>query len=258
MLLPAAPAPARAAATAAALCTAAIEATERGRGIPRGLLSAIGRVESGRPGPGVGALLPWPWTIDAGGVGHFYATKAEAIAAVRALQASGIRSIDVGCLQVNLAHHPAAFGDLDQAFDPQANALYAAGFLQRLFAQTGNWKLAAAAYHSQTPSLGAEYRQQVMAQWGAEWGRGDKALPGVASPSPYAPWPPPGVAYGAFAPANYAYRALPSAQLPYQTVAAVAGAAAPRAAAARRDLASSDAACCGYDRRSLSAARRTR
>ena len=32
-------------------------------------------------------MRPWPWTIDADGVGQFFATKAQAVAAVAALQA---------------------------------------------------------------------------------------------------------------------------------------------------------------------------
>src|SRR5579884_4260905 len=108
------------------LCSRAIALAERGAGLPAGLLPAIGRVESGRPDPLTGGVQPWPWTINAEGVGHFFDTKADAIAAVQALQAQGIRSIDVGCMQINLMHHPDAFATLDEAFDPLANARYAA------------------------------------------------------------------------------------------------------------------------------------
>ncbi len=69
--------------------------------------------------------------------------RPQAVAAVRAMQARGIQSIDVGCGQINLMHHPDAFASLEQAFDPQANAVYAARFLKELFAQTGDWNKAA-------------------------------------------------------------------------------------------------------------------
>ena len=46
-------------------------------------------------------------------------TRQQAVAAVQALQARGVRSIDVGCLQVNLMYHPIAFASLDDAFDPR-------------------------------------------------------------------------------------------------------------------------------------------
>jgi hypothetical protein len=146
-----------------ALCRIAIAAAEEQQHIPDGFLSAIAKVESGRPLGGM--VVPWPWTINAEGVGSFFATKTDAIAAVQALQARGVRSIDVGCMQVNLQQHPDAFPSLEQAFDPGVNAHYAAGLLLSLFGQMGSWPLAAAAYHSQTPTLGAAYQRQVLAAW---------------------------------------------------------------------------------------------
>lgn len=146
-------------------CNAAIATAERSGDIPAGLLAAIGHVESGRPDPVSGAVHPWPWTIDVGGAGHFFATKAEAVAATQDLQAQGVASIDVGCMQVNLAYHPAAFATLAEAFDPLANALYAARFLRVLFSQTGDWPAAVSAYHSQTRPIGAAYQDKVLAVW---------------------------------------------------------------------------------------------
>ena len=89
------------------------------RGIPNHLLAAMGRVESGRRDPVTGDWYPWPWTVNAEGASSFYDTKAQAVAAVRAMQSSGMRSIDVGCMQVNLMHHPDAFATLDLAFEPR-------------------------------------------------------------------------------------------------------------------------------------------
>ncbi|MDA8050690.1 MAG: lytic transglycosylase domain-containing protein [Rhodospirillales bacterium] len=149
------------------LCSAAIVAAEQNFAIPSGLLSAIGQVESGRRDPLTGSFLPWPWTVDANGDGHFYASKKEVIAAVRAFQAGGIRSIDVGCMQINLLHHPHAFTSLEQAFDPPSNAAYGARFLRKLYAETGSWSEAAAYYHSTTPALAVAYERKVMAAWPA-------------------------------------------------------------------------------------------
>jgi hypothetical protein len=161
-------------------CAAAIATAERTGDIPAGLLAAIGHVESGRPDPASGAMQPWPWTIDVDGVGRFFATKVEAVAATRALEAGGVASIDVGCMQVNLAYHPAAFASLDEAFDPLANALYAARFLNALFRATGDWSAAVAAYHSQTGEVGAVYKEKVLAAWTPP----GPALPPAALPRP--------------------------------------------------------------------------
>ena len=146
-----------------ASCHPAIEAAERALRIPDHLLIAMGRVESGRRDPGTSTWISWPWTVNVEGQGTFYETKEAAIAAVRQLQARGVRSIDVGCMQVNLMHHPAAFATLDMAFDPQANARYASQFLRALFQQSGDWAKAAAFYHSQTPALAIDYARRVVA-----------------------------------------------------------------------------------------------
>ena len=163
------PARAESLATAAApeglLCRAAVAEAERANGIPAHLLAAISRVESGRHDPRTGDLHPWPWAANAEGQGHFYGTKAQAVAAVRDMQAHGVQSIDVGCGQVNLMHHPSAFPSLDVAFDPQANAAYAGKFLKELSERTGDWTKAIALYHSATPDIGDDYRKKVLAAW---------------------------------------------------------------------------------------------
>ena len=50
-------------------CVQAVTLVEREHDLPAGLLLAIARVESGRPDPATGAVLPWPWTINAEGEG---------------------------------------------------------------------------------------------------------------------------------------------------------------------------------------------
>jgi hypothetical protein len=174
------------------LCRQAIAAATQEFGIPPGLMAAMGRVESGRRDPQSGAWHPWPWTVDAAGEGHFYESKAEAIAAVREFQARGIASIDVGCMQVNIMHHPDAFASLDLAFDPQTNARYAARFLKQLYGQTADWPRAAGLYHSATPALGLDYQNKVMAvlpdeQRGAFGGGAALAMAGVGWQSGFAP-----------------------------------------------------------------------
>lgn len=149
-------------------CRAAITAAERAYGIPDRLMAAIGMVESARRDPQTGQVGPWPWTINAEGAGGYYETKAEAVAAVRDLQARGVRSIDVGCMQINLFHHASAFANLEEAFDPAANARYAARYLTTLMGQTGSWQKAAAWYHSANPEFGEPYARKVMAAWSGQ------------------------------------------------------------------------------------------
>ena len=138
-------------------------------------MQAIGVVESGRKDER-GGVTAWPWTINVEGVGYVFETKQDAVAAVNAHRARGARSIVVGCMQVNLMHHGDAFSSLEQAFDPLANARYAAEFLQKLLGQTGSWPRAAAGYHSLTPEIGADYGRKVLEVW---------ARPGLGEPVPY-------------------------------------------------------------------------
>jgi hypothetical protein len=164
-LLAAGPAaPARAAAPAVS-CTAAGNAAEAAAALPANLLVSIGMVESGRADALTGRVTPWPWTVNVDGAGHFFPAKADAVAFTRLAESSGAQDVDVGCFQISLQNHPDAFASLDAAFDPAANAAYAAGFLQRLKAQTGSWNSAIADYHSATPDLGLPYQRRVLAAW---------------------------------------------------------------------------------------------
>ncbi len=144
-------------------CTPALDAAEREAALPARLIHTIALVESGRLLPG--GVRAWPWTVNVGGTGLYFDSKVDAVREVVMLQSLGVKSIDVGCMQVSLLYHPDAFATLDMAFDPTANARYASHFLDRLHAQLGDWPRAAAAYHSQTPDIGADYERRVMALW---------------------------------------------------------------------------------------------
>ena len=147
-------------------CRSAAAVFERSAQLPAGLLLAIGQVESSRADPLTGRADPWPWTTNLAGEGHFFGSAQEAVAWTAAQQAAGSQSIDVGCFQVNLHYHPNAFASLTDAFDPAANAQYAAAYLNRLYEQTGYWPSAIALYHSADPFEGQRYSSRVMEVWG--------------------------------------------------------------------------------------------
>jgi hypothetical protein len=143
-------------------CLAAVLAAERRHAIPRNLLLAMAFTESGRAVED-GPLTSWPWTVNVEGRGFFFPDKAAAVAFVASQVASGKRSIDVGCMQVNLRWHPGAFPDLETAFDPFANADYAGRLLLRLAEEHfgGDHHRAVGAYHSFTPDLMEAYQERV-------------------------------------------------------------------------------------------------
>jgi hypothetical protein len=149
----------------ARLCAQHFPVQEREKNIPVHLLAAIASAESGRWHKGLGMPLPWPWTINVEGKGYYFGSKAEAIARTQQFMRQGKRSIDVGCMQVNLKHHAGAFATLDAAFDPQTNVSYAATFLRNNYDDLGDWIRASAAYHSRTPSLGRKYLARIEQTW---------------------------------------------------------------------------------------------
>jgi soluble lytic murein transglycosylase-like protein len=158
-------------------CRQAIAAAEPASGLPPGLLLSIALVETGRAMPGSGRLEPWPWSLNVEGEGRVHASRAAAVADAQALLAAGRRSIDVGCMQVNLLHHPNAFPSVEQGFDPAVNVAYAIRFLRSLQARLGSWEAAIAAYHSSDPERGGAYHRKVaMAQLGAAWTGGGMVL----------------------------------------------------------------------------------
>ncbi len=159
-------------------CGAAIANAQTQNATLPGLLLAIAKGESGRPVPPLAGLQPWPWAINADGGAYYFDSKAAAMAWTRQALARGVGQIDVGCMQINLQSHPNAFRDIDQAFDPAANADYAARFLNRLVAESGgNWFDAVGHYHSRTPELAADYRERVSAI-----AQGKTPPPGLAAP----------------------------------------------------------------------------
>ena len=161
------------------LCQTAISVAEQKYGLPHDLLNSIAKVESGRPLRGLGDVRAWPWTIDADGQGLFLDSKAAAVAWVQQAQTTGQHHyIDVGCMQVDLPLHPGAFHSLDEAFDPAANADYAARYLRSLYTEAhGDWNVAVGLYHSHTPELADDYRNRVAAV-------GAGIITGIGGPEP--------------------------------------------------------------------------
>jgi tetratricopeptide (TPR) repeat protein len=148
-------------------CLRYLQSYERGLHIPQGLLTAIALTEAGRP-VSSGHLMPWPWTINVGGQGRFFETKDEAVAAARGLIDAGQKSIDIGCMQINMRYHPDAFRTLEDAFDPSANVAYGAKFLSSLHQLQGSWPNAIERYHTSEDGKREEYRDRVLAMWNTD------------------------------------------------------------------------------------------
>ncbi len=147
------------------LCVQEFSAAERQYGIPKHLLMAIANTESGRFNPQVGKVVPWPWTLNVEGQGAYFENMHDAMTAVKRARQSGKDSIDVGCMQISLKHHPDAFATLLDALNPAENVTYAAKFLRQNYDDLKSWPEAIAAYHSRTPSRGNPYYAMVRQRW---------------------------------------------------------------------------------------------
>ena len=119
------------------LCLEAIARVDARGGLPRGLLQAIALTGSGHRSTGTAAFVPWPWTVNNGGDGRYFDSKAEAIGWAEQLLLQKRRNGDLGCRQVKLVHHPDAFGDIEEGLDPLTTDLLTA-------ARTPGWSFSRA------------------------------------------------------------------------------------------------------------------
>lgn len=138
------------------LCDAAAARAAAESGVPRDVLLAITRAETGRTRNG--RFAPWPWTVNMEGKGRWFDSRAAALAHAVQAHDGGARSFDVGCFQINYRWHGQNFDSIAQMFDPLENARYAARFLMRLHGELGDWSKAAGAYHSRTERHALRYR----------------------------------------------------------------------------------------------------
>lgn len=150
------------------LCQKYITLYEQDFSIPKGLLSAIARLESGRKTSFSKDTVPWPWVINANGTGMFFATKADAVNTVKRLMRQGMRNIDIGCMQINYHHHGEQFTSITAMFDPQNNVNYGARFLRYLRHKNGSWTRAVGLYHSANPQFQKPYKKKLYDIWQVE------------------------------------------------------------------------------------------
>ncbi len=137
------------------ICDSAARIASESTGVPISVLRAISLTETGRKSGGV--FEPWPWTVNMEGKGVWFDNRHEALDYVGKNFDRGARSFDVGCFQLNYKWHGQAFSSIEEMFDPEINATYAANFLLDLYREKGNWPDAAGAYHSRTPKYAQRY-----------------------------------------------------------------------------------------------------
>lgn len=153
---------------AESLCLDAARVAAERTGVPYAVLLAISQTETGRNRGG--SVQPWPWTINDSGDGAWFDSRQEAETYAEGALAAGRTSFDLGCFQLNYRWHNEGFASLDAMLDPEQNALYAARFLAQLHAESGDWSVAAGAYHSRTEVYADRYRERFDALLAAAGG----------------------------------------------------------------------------------------
>ena len=143
------------------ICDQAAAYAAQETGVPVSVLRAISLTETGRKRGGV--MRPWPWTVNMEGKGVWFDNEDDARAYVYKNYKRGARSFDVGCFQINYKWHGQEFASIEEMFDPNPNALYAANFLLQLFREKGDWSGAAGAYHSRTQKYAEKYEKRFSA-----------------------------------------------------------------------------------------------
>ena len=141
-------------------CEAIAARTGMQNGLPRDLMPAISRVETGLK-QGDKGVRAWPWTLNVQGKGYYFPTRAAALAKLREVLASGVRNVDVGCMQINYHWHSSNFASIEEMMSPEANTAYAARFLTELRNRHGSWEAATSHYHSADGERGRAYLSRV-------------------------------------------------------------------------------------------------
>ncbi len=144
-------------------CSSMFSYFEKKHNLPANSLHAISLQETAKKHSWHNISVVWPWTVmnNKDGKGHHFKTQNEAMNYARMQFLAGNNNLDVGCMQINLKHHPDAFVSLEQAFSPRSNIAYGAQFLSENRKKLGSMEKAIGRYHSATEHLAAKYCRNV-------------------------------------------------------------------------------------------------
>jgi len=136
------------------------------QGIPPAIFYAIALTESGREIPAQDMRRPWPWTLNVEGHGYTYASRLKAWQALSDWLQRGVRSIDIGLMQVNWRYHEQKLGEPWHALDPYHNLRVAAAILRACYQSRRDWWSSVGCYHAPSnPERARQYRRRVRSQW---------------------------------------------------------------------------------------------
>ncbi len=128
--------------------------------VPPELLYAIALTESKKSHDG--RVVPWPWTANVKGKGHYYESRQAMYQALGHELATGNKNVDVGLMQVNWRWNGHRFNSLWDATDPYTNMNVGASLLAELRKSLGSFEAAVGAYHNRVnQEISNKYRARV-------------------------------------------------------------------------------------------------
>lgn len=145
-------------------CSSAFSYFEQKYRLPPNSLHPISLHETAKKHSKHDIVIVWPWTVmnNQEGKGYHFKTQQEAVRYAREQFMLGNNNLDVGCMQINLKHHPEAFSSLSNAFSPRKNVSYGAYFLSENLKKLGSIDKAIGRYHSATEELAKKYHSNVI------------------------------------------------------------------------------------------------
>jgi len=123
--------------------------------IPKGLLVAIAKVESGHR----------EYAINVGGRSIYTDSLATAVSIAKSKINAGTTNIDLGVMQLNYRWHGDQFASLEEMLTPEKNIKYAASLLKTLYDLHRNWQKAIRHYHSANIEHSRKYSRKVAMVW---------------------------------------------------------------------------------------------
>ena len=129
-------------------CMDAAQVAHHETGVPLDVLRSIALLAT--RSTDTGAPDGWPWTVSVDGSQHRFTNQADAGAFLQTVLLGDGEDVKVGCFQIDMHRHGAAFATPATALEPEKNAIYAARWLRELFREKGEWGLAAGALHSRS------------------------------------------------------------------------------------------------------------
>jgi hypothetical protein len=130
------------------------------------LFYAVALAESGTRVEALGAMRPWPWTLNVQGDGRFYLSRRAATLAFEDALSTGWTSVAVGLMQVSWRYHRRALGHVAGALDRYRNLNVAAAILTACDQAHHDWWAAVGCYHAPNdPARAERYRDRVRRLW---------------------------------------------------------------------------------------------